>query len=198
VATVTGGAIYILGTTRYRVLDSAFYDTAVVPATWARTASYALILSNAQTGVGEENSAMWSIDEGPVFGLSTADCSMARRASAQGIGRGLAPSWPDGAPCGNDTVYESYALYTHALTLREGDHVLHVGAFGRTSAVASWTGGGKIEVVGLLDPTFPQFDDDRGNLRYPGCFYLDDFSNSCPIGEAFWVDIPLHVAVGKV
>jgi hypothetical protein len=197
---MTGGAIYILGTTRHSVLDSTFYDNAVVPASWASTASYALLLSTAQSGVGERGSAMWSIDDGPVFGLSTADCDVARQASAQGIARGLAPSWPSGAPCANDTVYQTFQLYTHALQLAEGDHVLHVGVFQGDVAggSAAWIGGGKIEVVGLLDPTFPQFDDDRPTLRYPGCFSGAGWPNSCPGGEAFWVDFLLHVRVGKV
>ena len=120
-ATVTGGAIYILGTQSYRVLDSTFYGNAIAPATGASTASYALIISTAQSGASEARSPMWSIDDGPVFGLSTADCDMARQASAQGIGRGLVPSWPSGTSCANDTVYQSFDLYTHSLKLAEGD-----------------------------------------------------------------------------
>jgi hypothetical protein len=241
VATVAGGAIYILGATAYHVLDSVFYGNAVAPATWVSSASYALIISTAQSGASEQMSAMWSIDDGPVFGLSTADCGTAQQASAEGIGRGLAPSWPDDAPCANDTVYQPFKLYTHELILAEGnypshrmlrpsilvegldrftccwislcrslhielrvcvgsagDHVLHLGVFVRIAATAKWTGGGKIEVVGLLDPTFPEFDDDRGTLRYPGCFVASGFPHSCPSGDAFWVDLPVHVGIGKV
>jgi len=198
VATLTGGAIAILGRTRNRVLDSSFYDNAVAPATWARTASFALILSTAQSGAEEERSAMWSIDDGPVFGLPIVDCDVARQASVRGVGRGLAPSWPGIASCANDTVYNSRELYTHSLNLAEGDHVLHLGTFARTGNQAEWTGGGKIEVAGLLDPTFPVFDDDRPTVRYPLCIQVGTYSSSCPGGEAFWVDLPLHVAVGKV
>ena len=198
-ATVAGGAIYILGSTSYRVLDSTFYGNAVVPATWASTASYGLQLTTAGAGAGKSISAMWSMDDGPVFGLSAVDCNVARQASAQGTARGLVPSWPGGAPCANDTVYQSYKLYTHGLELAEGDHMLHLGIFVRTANTFShWQGGGKIEIVGLLDPTFPEFDDDRSSLRYPGCVGGPDFVNSCPSSEAFWIDIPLHVAVGKV
>jgi hypothetical protein len=89
-------------------------------------------------------------------------------------------------------------LYTHSLNLAEGDHVLHLGVFARTAAAPEWAGGGKIEVAGLLDPTFPMFDDDRPTVRYPLCQETEGFSTSCPGGEAFWVDLPLHVAVGKV
>jgi hypothetical protein len=195
---VAGGAIYILSPTSYRVLESTFYGNAVVPATWASTISYALTLSTAGSGAGEQHSPMWSIDDGPVFGLSTVDCGAGRQASAQGIGRGLAPSWPGDAPCANDTIYQSFELYTHSLKLAEGSHVLHLGAFARSSAIAVWAGGGKIEVVGLLDPTYPLFDDDRMKLRSPNCQPSDGFDTSCPVGEAFWVDITLHVAVGKV
>jgi hypothetical protein len=35
-------------------------------------------------------------------------------------------------------------------------------------------------------------------LRSPGCLPVDGWQNSCPGGEAFWFDLPLHVAVGKV
>ena len=197
-ATVTGGAISILGRSRNRVLDSIFYDNAVAPATWARTASFALILSTAQSGAEEQRSLMWSIDDGPVFGLPMVDCDVARQASARDVGLGFAPSWPGIASCANGTVYNSRELYTHSLNLAEGDHVLHLGTFARTGNQAEWTGGGKIEVAGLLDPTFPAFDDDRSTVRYPNCLDIDGFSNSCPGGEAFWVDLPLHVAVGKV
>lgn len=197
-ATVAGGAIYILGSTSYRVLDSTFYGNGVVPATWASTASYGLLLTTGGTGAGKALSAMWSMDDGPVFGLSAVDCNAARQASAQGIARGLVPSWPGGAPCANDTVYQSFQLYTHSLHLAEGDHVLHLGAFARSSSIAVWAGGGKIEVVGLLDPTFPQFDDDRMKLRFPNCQPSEGYDASCPVGEAFWVDIALHVAIGKV
>jgi hypothetical protein len=195
---VTGGAIYILGPTHYRVLDSVFYGNSVASATWVSTTSYALILSTAMSGPSEENSAMWSIDDGPIFGLLTADCDVARQASARGISRGLAPSWPGDVPCANDTVYHSFELYTHSLKLTEGDHVLHLGVFARTANPATWNGGGKIEVVGLLNPTFPPFDDDRTNLRYPSCIPGEGYPSSCPGGEAFWVELPLHVAVGKV
>jgi hypothetical protein len=198
VATVAGGAIYVLGVTRYRVLDSTFYDNAVIPATWWSTASYAIILSTAQSGATEQTSPMWSIDSGPVFGVSTADCDAARRASAQGVGRGLDPSWPTDAQCANETIYQSAELYTHELKLAEGNHVLHLGAFARTASEATWDGGGKIEVVGLLNPTFPRFDDDRPWVRYPGCTLANGYANSCPASEAFWVDLPLHVGVGKV
>ena len=198
-ATVAGGAIYILGSTSYRVLDSTFYGNAVVPATWASTASYGLLLTTAAAGAGKAISAMWSMDDGPVFGLSAVDCNAARQASAQGIARGLVPSWPGGAPCANDTVYQSFELYTHGLTLSEGNHVLHLGVFARSGNTAGWEGGGKIEVVGLLDPTFPEFDDDRAKLRYPDCVHSDNtLQNNCPGDEAFWVDLPLHVGVGKV
>jgi hypothetical protein len=121
VATVSGGAIYILGTTFDRVLDSTFYGNAVAPASWVSTASYAFIISTAESGASEARSPMWSVNDGPVFGLSTADCDMARQASVQGIGRGLAPSWPGDSPCANDTVYQSFDLYTHSLKLAEGD-----------------------------------------------------------------------------
>ena len=53
-------------------------------------------------------------------------------------------------------------------------------------------------MVGLLDPTFPQFDDDRSSLRYPGCLYSFKMTNSCPGGDTFWIEIPLRVAVGQV
>ena len=197
-ATLTGGAIYILGTTSYRVLDSIFQSNAVVPATWASTASYALIISTAGSGASEITSAMWSIDDAPVFGLSTADCGTAQQASAEGINRGLVPSWPGDVPCTNDTVYQPFELYTHKLSLAEGDHVLHLGVFSRGPTAAKWTGGGKVEVVGLLDQTFPEFDDDRDSVRHPGCVRGLGYLMSCPGGEAFWVDIPLHVGVGKV
>jgi hypothetical protein len=121
VATVTGGAIYILGTKSYRVLDSIVYGNAVVPATWTSTASYALIISTAQSGASEQVSAMWSIDDGPVFGLPMEDCGVAWQASVEGIDRGLAPSWPGDAPCANDTVYQPGELYTHKLKLVEGE-----------------------------------------------------------------------------
>ena len=197
---MTGGAIYILGVTGYRVLDSVFYDNAVVPATWARTASYGLMLTTAQTGASAGSSPMWSIDDGSVFGLSLAECSTAQEASAQGIGRGLAPSWPGEAKCANDTVYQSFELYTHGLKLAEGNHILHIGVFARSEGAGKigWPGGGKIEVVGLFDPIFPVFDDDRTTLRYPGCISYPGFSHSCPGKEAFWSDLLLHVAVGKV
>ena len=197
-ATLTGGAIYILGATSYRVLDSIFYSNAVVPATWASTASYALIISTAGSGASEITSAMWSVDDGHVFGLSTVDCGTAQQASAEGVGRGLAPSWPGDASCASDTVYQPYKLYTHELRLAEGDHVLHLGVFSRGPTAAKWTGGGKVEVVGMLDPTFPEFDDDRESVRHPGCVRAPDYFDSCPNDEAFWVDLPLHVGVGKV
>jgi hypothetical protein len=195
---VSGGAIYIFGALKYHVLDSAFLTNAVAPATWAQTASYALILSTAQAGAEEQRSAMWSIDDGPVFGLSTEECGVARQASAQGIDRGLAPSWPGSAPCANDTVYHSLEVYTHSLKLAEGDHVLHLGVFARDANIAAWAGGGKIEVAGLLDPMFPVFDDDRQRVRYPPCANDPGYPSSCPSDEAFWVDVSLHVAVGKV
>jgi hypothetical protein len=196
---VTGGAIYILGASRYHVLDSVFSGNAVAPATWARTASYGLMLSTAQAGASDKVSPMWSIDDGPVFGLSATDCGLAQLASAQGVGRGLTPSWPGDAPCANDTVYRSFELYTHSMKLVEGDHVLHVGAFTRTGELVQWAGGGKIEVVGLLSPMFPAFDDDRTTLRHPGCMNAIGYdAHACPAGEAFWVDLPMHVAVGKV
>jgi hypothetical protein len=85
------------------------------------------------------------------------------------------------------------------LKLEEGDHVLHIGAMAFSSdAVSQWYGGGWIDVVGLLDPTFPQFDDDRSSLRYPGCLYSFKMTNSCPGGDTFWIEIPLRVAVGQV
>jgi hypothetical protein len=143
-------------------------------------------------------SPMWSIDDGPVFGLSTVDCGIAQEASMQGVGRGLAPSWPGDAPCANDTVYQSFELYSATVKLAEGAHVLHIGAFVRSSFPAIWLGGGKIEVVGLLNPMFPMFNDDRITLRYPGCISGPGFANACPSGEAFWIDLPVHVAVGKV
>jgi hypothetical protein len=199
VATVTGGAIHIFGATHYQVLDSTFYGNTVAPATWMSTTPYALILTTAAAGASEQTSPMWSIDDGPVFGLSTADCNVARQASAQGIDRGLAPSWPGTAPCTNDTVYQSFELYTHSLVLSQGDHVLHLGAFARSSfPTVNWPGGGKIEVLGLLAPTFPAFDDDRRKLRHPGCAQININEDSCPVGEAFWIDLRLHVGVGKV
>ena len=79
-----------------------------------------------------------------------------------------------------------------------GDHMLHLGVFARASNPAKWNGGGKIEVVGLLSQTFPLFDDDRSTVRYPDCFNANDFPNSCPTGEAFWVDLPVHVGIGQV
>jgi hypothetical protein len=199
VATVSGGAIFILGASQYQVLDSFFHGNAVAPATWARTTSYGLMITTAGSGASEDSSQMWSIDHGPVFGLPTADCDAARQASAQGIGRGLAPSWPGDAPCSNDTVYQSSELYAHGLKLGEGTHALHVGTFARPAGNAvTWPGGGKIEVVGLLKPTFPSFVDDRQTLRYPGCQVGKLVYSACPGGEAFWIDIPLHVSVGKV
>ena len=76
--------------------------------------------------------------------------------------------------------------------------MLHLGVFARDAVPAAWAGGGKIEVVGLLDPTFPEFEDDRITLRFPRCAPFTGWAHSCPGGEAFWLDLPLHVAVGKV
>jgi hypothetical protein len=142
---------------------------------------------------------MWSVDDGPVFGLSQADCATARLASARGIERGLAPSWPSAAPCANNSIYEVLSLQTHVLKLTEGDHTLNIGVMARgADAVRKWYGGAWIDVDGLLDPTFPRFDDDRASKRHPGCCANSGFVTSCPGGEAFWVHVPLRVAVGNV
>jgi hypothetical protein len=143
---------------------------------------------------------MWSVDDGPVFGLSAADCIKAQNSSTRGIERGLTPSWPGAAPCASDgSSYEPLNLYTRTLKLEEGDHVLHIGAMAYAAdAVKSWYGGAWIDVGGLLDPTFPQFDDDRSALRHPGCLMGGTYETSCPGGEAFWTEVPLRVAIGQV
>ena len=128
VATVSGGAIYIAGRTTYHVLDSIFLVNTVVPASWARTASYALRMFTGAMGAGSPRGLMWSVDDGPVFGLSAAECNTAQNSSARGVERGLAPSWPGTASCADDSFYEPLNLYTHTLKLEEGDHVLHIGA----------------------------------------------------------------------
>jgi hypothetical protein len=112
------------GTTNLRVLDSHFYDNTVVPAAWAKAAtkSYSLRISTTSlTGAGMEVSPMWSIDDGPVHGVSADECEAACQASASGIDRGLAPSWPAGALCA-DVIYEPSKLYAHILELAEGDN----------------------------------------------------------------------------
>jgi hypothetical protein len=200
VATVGGGAIYIVGVTTYSVFDSIFLCNAAVPASWATTASYALRIFTGAMGARSPRGLMWSVDDGPVFGLSAADCKTAQNSSARGVERGLTPSWPGAAPCASDSSsYEPLNLYTHTLKLEEGDHVLHIGAMAHAAdAIKSWSGGAWIDAGGLLDPTFPQFDDDRTALRYPDCFPAVGFITSCPGGEAFWTEAPLRVAVGQV
>jgi predicted outer membrane repeat protein len=201
VATVSGGAIYIVGATTYSVMDSIFLGNAVVPASRARTASYALRIFTGAMGAGSPRGLMWSVDDGPVFGLSTADCSMAQNSSARGVERGLAPSWPGAASCAahDGSFYKPLNLYTRTLKLAEGDHVLHIGALAYASdPVKSWYGGAWIDVGGLLDPTFPRFDDDRTALRHPGCLTVAGFAVSCPGGEAVWIEVPLRVTVGQV
>ena len=200
VATVSGGAIYIVGATTYRVLDNIFLGNTIVPASWASTASYALHVFTGAMGAGSKRGLMWSVDDGPVFGLSAADCKTAQNSSARGVERGLAPSWPGAAPCASDgSSYEPLNLYTRTLKLEEGDHMLNIGAMAYgAEAVKSWYGGAWIDVGGLLEPTFPRFDDDRPALRYPGCFAVDGYVISCPGGDAFWTEVPLHVAVGQV
>ena len=199
-ATVSGGAIYIAGvTTTYRVFDSIFLGNAVVPASWASTASYALRIFTGAMGAGSPRGLMWSVDDGPVFGLSPIDCDTAQDSSTRGVKRGLAPSWPGAAPCANGSAYEPLNLYTRTLKLEEGDHVLHIGTMAYAGdRVDRWYGGAWIDVVGLLDPSFPLFDDDRPALRYPGCVPVTGFDTSCPGGEAFWIEVPLRVAVGQV
>jgi hypothetical protein len=200
VATVSGGAIYIVGVTTYRVLDTIFLGNAVVPVSWSKTVSYALHIFTGAMGTGSGyGGLMWSVDNGPVFGLSAADCSTAQNSSVRGIERGLAPSWPSAAPCATDSSYEPLNLYTRTLKLEEGDHVLHIGAMAYTAdSVQTWSGGAWIGVDGLLDPTFPRFVDDRAVLRYPGCLASPGYALSCPGGEAVWIEVPLHVAVGQV
>jgi hypothetical protein len=200
VATVSGGAIYILSMTTYRVLDNLFLGNAVVPAPWVRTASYALHIFTGTMGVGSTRGLMWSVDDGPIFGLSPADCDAAQNSSARGVERGLAPSWPGDAPCADDSIYEPLNLYTRTLKLTQGSHVLHIGAMAFTSdRTRYWQGSGWIDVGGLLDRTFPRFDDDRTTLRYPGCWLSYPASPlRCPGGEAFWIEVPLRVAVGQV
>jgi hypothetical protein len=204
VATLIGGAIYIFGANIYHLLDSAFHDNAVMPAAWASTASYALHIFTGDTGTGMPFSAMWAVEDGPVFGLGIADCAVAREASARGIQRGLAPSWPGSIPCANGSVYYPQQLYAHTLELATGVHVLHIGVFARQADYAAWVGRGRIDVTGLLDPMYPQFDDDRSSLRTPGCISSESVNKGgevffgCKGGESFWIEVPLHVTVGQV
>jgi hypothetical protein len=64
-------------------------------------------------------------------------------------------------------------------------------------------GGGKIDISGLLEATYPIFDDDRSRLRQPGCLHsgqntLQTEDMHCDYNQAFWIEIGLPVTVGQV
>ena len=128
---MSGGAIYIVGTGEYHVIHSMFFENTVVPAPWATTAAFALRIFTGAQGTLSNTGAMWSMDDGPVFGLpataspdvwiaensyakKSIDCGSVRQASL------LRSSWPGDAPCANNTAYQPSEMYTHSLELIEG------------------------------------------------------------------------------
>lgn len=54
--------------------------------------------------------------------------------------------------------------------------------------------------MGLVDPVFPVFFDDRSSVRYPGCIPFGDPTKGhdiCQGGDAIWQTVPFHVALGS-
>jgi predicted outer membrane repeat protein len=200
VATVSGGAILVLGIATVRIFDSVMQENGVVPAPWSDHAYFTVQVYTGSTGSGARASPLWSVDGGAVRGASQANCTNARNASTLGLQRGLSPSWPGNAPCvdTNDTIYSSQMLYSEVVELQKGPHTLRVGLLSKDEQLTtSWFGGGWIDVLGLVRQTYPRFEDDRRTIRYPGCWNGGGTDHDCPGGEAFWIEIPMHVGVGE-
>jgi hypothetical protein len=164
VAVVSGGAISLKSPIgRYVVRDSIFLTNAVVPAP-GTLAAYVLRLSTSASGVGTPTSPLWSLDDGPVFGLSFEECERTRRISEAGVHKEvhpyweygtenlgppaspLAPTWPN-TGCANVT-YHPQKLYAHTIDLNQGPHRLHIGCKMR-DIYPNWLGDAFIDVIGL-------------------------------------------------
>eukprot|EP01045_Picozoa_sp_COSAG04_P006006 COSAG04_NODE_288_length_17855_cov_32.496621_5_plen_996_part_00 len=233
-AWLVGGAVLHDGTGILSIQGSTFARNQVWLPEWASTAAVTVRLFTGG-GVGpisgypiwrvsegsistllslsSPRSFCTQVDEGQVHGVPYADCEAAWQASANGVARGLAPSWPS-APASESCANVSYGNYeTHSdtIVLSRGQHTLHVGVFTKCSGVPFvWQSGGWIEITEIVNPRFPLAEwvsvDDRATVRYPGCNTLQGCDGSgfghveglepCAYNEAIWTSYTFDVDIG--
>ena len=105
-------------------------------------------------------------------------------------------------PIGGDGVYHAYRTYSHQVSLVPGDYMLYHGSKVNTQElVERWRGGGWIDMVGVLDRIYVEFDDNRASTRQPGCYQGADnmpiIDITCPIGQSFWSMTPFSIGFGN-
>ena len=192
------------------IINSVFHANTVKPANTDQLLQYTLQVKTTQypdtrVSIGADLcSPIVQVDDGQIFGIGWHKCEAARRMSAQGLLRGLAPSWPNSSKACANATFTSHSTFSRVLSLGLGRHIIKMGCIaesGDSTEALGWGASATAEIVGILEPIRPTIKDDRTTVRHPGCFYSATPltpEGLCPRHEAMWsAAYPFHVSVGR-
>jgi hypothetical protein len=152
--------------------------------------------------------SVWRIDDGVIFGATFEHCEKARLQSLDMQQRGFPSVWPNRTSACANVSYVGGKVHSTTVSFSEGWHTFSVGILPIQSRTLEGLAmrDGFADIVGLVDPVFPYFRDDRDDKTYKGCnsgIHVDinqgnaNLRASCPSHVGMWAEVSFYVAFGS-